>query len=110
MKCRKTSFLVRIQKFKIPFIILILFIFILPSIIYAAGGGKPATKIYNVADTRAMDPGLSKWIADIYNSSLWMYGGVIVLVMASMGLFIGLGMDKLVMLLGINLGKLDHHE
>jgi hypothetical protein len=110
MKFGKTSFLVRIQKYKIALIVLMLSLFFLPAVIYAAGGGKPATKIYNVADTRAMEPGLSKWIADIYNGSHWTYGAVIVLVMGGMGLFIGLGMDKLVALLGINLGKLDHHE
>jgi peptidoglycan/LPS O-acetylase OafA/YrhL len=110
MKFKKISFLVRFRKYKIACMVLLLALFLLPSIIYAAGGGKPATKIYNVADTRAMEPGLSKWIADIYNSNLWLYGGVIVLIMASMGLIIGLGMDKVVGLLGINLGKLDHHE
>ncbi|MEW5795294.1 MAG: TSUP family transporter [Candidatus Zixiibacteriota bacterium] len=44
----------------------------------AAGGGKAATKIYNVADTRAMTAGLFKWIADIYNSSLFLFGLTIV--------------------------------
>jgi hypothetical protein len=82
----------------------------LPTISHAAGGGKPATKIYNVADTREMEPGLSKWIADIYNGNLWLYGAAIVLIMAGMGLVIGLGMDKLIALLGINLGRLEHHE
>jgi hypothetical protein len=110
MKNRKISILVRFRKYHIAIIILMLAFIILPSIALAAGGGKPATKIYNVADTRNMEPGLSKWIADIYNSNLWLYGAVIVLTMAGMGLFIGLGMDKLVTFLGINLGKLDHNE
>jgi len=77
---------------------------------FAAGGGKPATKIYNVADTRAMSAGLSKWIADIYNSSLLLFGITVVLVMAIMGLTIGHAMDFLVSRSGIDLGKLEHHE
>jgi hypothetical protein len=83
---------------------------LLPLVAHAAAGGKPATKIYNVADTRGMDPGLSKWIADIYNESLWLYGSLVVLIMAFMGLSLGYLMDKSLVLLGINLGKLQHHE
>ena len=77
---------------------------------FAAGGGKAATKIYNVADTRAMTAGLSKWIADIYNSSLLLFGLTVVVVMVVMGLTIGYAMDALVSRLGIDLGKLEHHE
>lgn len=83
---------------------------LLPLVAYAAGGGKPATKLYNVADTRNMEPGLSKWIADIYNDSLWLYGLVVVAIMVFMGLALGYLMDRSLVLLGINLGKLDHHE
>jgi len=85
-------------------------VWLLPVVAWAAGGGKPATKIFNVADTRAIEPGVSKWIADIYNSSLWLYGGLVVVMMAGMGFVLGYGMDRLVRLSGINLGKLDHHE
>lgn len=75
-----------------------------------AGGGKPATKIYNIADTRGMDSGISKWIADVYNSNLWLFGLMVVAVMAGMGLVLGFCMDALLKLLGINLGRLQHHE
>jgi len=93
----------------IAFCTVLIAIFLLPSISYCAGG-KPATKIYNVADTRAMEPGLPKMVADIYNSALWLYGLTVILVMAGMGFIIGFGMDKLVSHLGIDLGKLEHHE
>lgn len=89
--------------------IAVLLIVLAPSLA-SAGGGKPATKIYNVADTRALDPGLSRLIADIYNSNLWLYGVTVVVVMALMGLILGFGMDRLVSLLGINLGRIEHHE
>jgi len=75
-----------------------------------AAGGKPATKIYNVADTRSMEGGLSKWIAGVYNTDLWLYALLVVVVMALMGVVLGYGMDRVVSLLGINLGKLEHHE
>jgi TRAP-type C4-dicarboxylate transport system permease small subunit len=77
---------------------------------FAAGGGKAATKLINVADTRGMAPGLSMWIADIYNGNLWLFGFVVVVSMAGMGAILGYGFDKLIGLLGIRLGKLDHHE
>jgi hypothetical protein len=75
----------------------------------AAGGGKPATKLVNVADTRAMS-GLSRWIADIYNGSLWIYALLVVGSMVFMGLVLGMLSDRVIARLGINLGKLDHHE
>jgi hypothetical protein len=78
--------------------------------VLAAGGGKPAKKLVNVADTRAMEPGLGRFIADVYNSSLWLYGGLVVVTMVGMGLILGLSVDRLMGTLGINLGKLEHHE
>lgn len=76
----------------------------------AAGGGKPVTKIVNVIDTRHMAPGFVHWVSDVYNTNLWLFGLVVVTVMAGMGITLGFVFDKLVGLLGINLGKLDHHE
>jgi len=75
-----------------------------------AAGEKPATRLINVADTRAMGPGFAKMIADIYNSNLWLYGLTVVIVMASMGAILGFAFDRLVILLEIDLGKLEHHE
>ena len=83
---------------------------LIPGAALAAGGGKPATKLINVADTRGMASGLSKWIAEIYNGNLWLFGLTVVLLMAGMGAVLGLTFDKLIGLLGIRLGKLDHHE
>jgi hypothetical protein len=76
----------------------------------AAGGGKPATKLVNVADTRSLDPGFSKWIADIYNTSHWQFGLLVVVTMAVMGLVLGYGSDRIMGLLGLDLGKIQHHE
>ncbi|MBI5491130.1 MAG: hypothetical protein HY905_27610 [Deltaproteobacteria bacterium] len=75
-----------------------------------AAGGPPATKLVQVIDTRRMDDGVTRWVADLYNDNLWLYGLVVVVVMALIGLALGLIFDRLVGLLGINLGKLDHHE
>lgn len=77
---------------------------------FAAGGGKSATKLVNVADTRAIEPGLSRWIAGVYNESLWWFGLLVVVVMVGMGLVLGMATDKAVAMLGINLGKISHHE
>ena len=75
-----------------------------------AAPAKPATKLVNVADTRAMDPGLSRWIADVYNANLWSYGALVVATMVVMGLVLGLFADRLVGLLGIDLGRISHPE
>jgi hypothetical protein len=76
----------------------------------AMASAKPATKLVNVADTRLMDPGFSKWVADVYNSNLWLYGLIVVTIMATMGLVLGFGFDRVIAMVGIDLGKLDHHE
>lgn len=75
-----------------------------------AGGGKPATKLVNVADTRIMEPGLSKWMADIYNTDMWLFAALVVTIMAGMGLVLGTVFDRLMGLLGIHMGKIEHHE
>lgn len=75
-----------------------------------AAGGKPATKLVNVADTRALEPGLTRWVADIYNTSHWLFALLVVVVMSGMGVVLGLLCDRVVGLLGINLGKMSHHE
>lgn len=76
----------------------------------AAGGGKGATQLVQVADTRAMSAGFAKWTADLYNTNLWLFSAVTVGIMVALGLVLGWGCDKLIGLLGINLGKLSHHE
>jgi len=75
-----------------------------------AAGAAPAEKLVNIADTRFMEPGISKWVADLYNTSLFTFGLTVVLVMAVMGIVLGLVCDRLVGLLGLNLGKIQHHE
>jgi ABC-type Fe3+ transport system permease subunit len=74
-----------------------------------AGGGKPATKLVCVADTRSLT-GFSRWVADIYNTDYWLFGLLTVVVMASMGLVLGLAFDWLMSRTGLKLGKLEHHE
>jgi hypothetical protein len=74
-----------------------------------AAGGKPAKKLVNVADTRGVE-GLSRWIADVYNTSYWLYGLLVVAVMVFMGLTLGLLCDRAMGTLGIDLGKMQHHE
>jgi hypothetical protein len=84
--------------------------FWLPAIQAMAAPAKPDTKLVNVADTRGLGPGITKWIADIYNTSYWQFAVLVVVTMAAMGLILGYGCDRLVRLLGINLGKMQHHE
>jgi len=68
------------------------------------------TKPINVADTRALGPGVARWIAEVYNDNLWLYGVLVVIIMALMGSILGFGIDRLMSMSGINLGKLEHHE
>lgn len=75
-----------------------------------AAGGPPATKLINVADTRALESGPSLWIAQIYNESFLKFGLLVVVVMCLMGVVLGFTFDRAMQLLGLDLGKLSHHE
>ena len=75
-----------------------------------AAAAKPATKLVNIADTRGLEPGITKWIGDLYNASDWQFATMVVVIMSGMGLVLGFGCDRLVGLLGIDLGKIKHHE
>ena len=75
-----------------------------------AAGGEKATPLENVADTRDLTPGFSKFLADTYNGNLSLYALYGVLIMVAMGVLLGFTADKLMSLTGISLGKADHHE
>ncbi len=75
-----------------------------------AAGGKPANKLVNVADTRNLPPGVTRWMAEVYNTSHWQFALLVVVLMAGMGLILGWGCDRIIGLLGIDLGKIKHHE
>jgi hypothetical protein len=81
---------------------------LLPGVAWAAGG-KPATKLVSVADTRHLT-GLAKWIGDVYNTNLWLYGVLVVVTMVLMGLVLGTVFDRLLVKMGLELGRLEHHE
>jgi hypothetical protein len=76
----------------------------------AAGSGRPESSVVNHADTSRLPPGISHWIADVYNESLWLYGLIVVVVMAGMGLILGLLTDRFMAMLGVDLGRTPRHE
>jgi hypothetical protein len=73
-------------------------------------GGGGVSDPRPVVDTHALEPGLARWIVEIYNHDLVLYGLTVVGVMAAMGMIIGFVMDFLVSRIGINLGKLERRE
>jgi hypothetical protein len=75
-----------------------------------AAGGPPATKLVNVVDTRGLASGLGLWISQIYNESFLLFGLLVVGVMVLQGVVLGFGFDRAIRLLGLDLGKLSHHE
>ena len=64
----------------------------------------------NVADTRHLPAGLGKWLGDLYNDNLLLYGLVVVITMAVLGAALGFVFDRATALMGINLGRLHHDE
>ncbi len=80
-----------------------------PGSTWAAGHGEPGAPIARVVDTSELT-GLARWIGELYNANLWLYGLTVVLTMMLMGLVLGFGLDRLLELAGLNLGKLEHDE
>jgi len=76
----------------------------------AAGSGRPESSVVNHADTSQLPPGLARSIAELYNHSLWLYGLTVVVVMAGMGLVLGLVTDRIMAMLGVDLGRTARHE
>jgi hypothetical protein len=74
-----------------------------------AAGGPPATKLINVVDTRGLS-GMGLLVSQVYNQSFAQFGLLVVVVMVAQGVVLGFGMDKAMNLLGLDLGKLSHHE
>jgi hypothetical protein len=75
-----------------------------------AAGGPPATKLVNVVDTRGLESGPGLWVSQIYNESFLAFGALVVAVMVAQGVLLGLGFDRAIRMLGLDLGKLSHHE
>ncbi|MGA2068126.1 MAG: hypothetical protein ABSG86_24355 [Thermoguttaceae bacterium] len=76
----------------------------------AAGGGQPVTQPVHVVDTEEMAPGVTKWVAEVYNDNLWLFGLLVVATMALEGAALGFLFDRLIGMLGVNLGKIEHRE
>jgi len=72
-------------------------------------GGYAQAVAQRVVDTRGQS-GVGLSIAQIYNESFLQFGLLVVVVMVVQGMVLGFGMDKAMNLLGLDLGKLSHHE
>jgi hypothetical protein len=81
-----------------------------PAAAVAAGEARRVSRVVNVADTRNIPAGLTRWVADVYNTSYWQFGVLVLFLMTVMGLVLGYGCDRLLSSLGIGLGRMHHHE
>jgi hypothetical protein len=81
-----------------------------PGAPYAIAGAEPAAQIQPPPDTTTAPSGFSRWITDLYHTNLYLYGVLVVVVMAGMGACLGYGMDRVIRLLGIDLGRLERRE
>ena len=73
-------------------------------------GSSSRERLVNVADTAKLTPGLSRWIAEVYNASYLQFGFLVVAVMTLIGITLGYCCDRLMSFLGLDLGKIQHHE
>lgn len=69
-----------------------------------AGGGEKQGKLVHVADTRNLK-GFNLYFADLYNSNRLLFTLEAVLLTAALGVTLGVIMDKLVTMIGLDLSK-----
>ena len=76
---------------------------LLPYAALAAGGEKQG-KLVHVADTRNLT-GFNLYFADLYNSNRLLFTLEAVLLTAALGVTLGVIMDKIVSMIGLDLSK-----
>ena len=74
---------------------------LLPNVLWAAGG--KASELVVVADTRVLASGIMRYFADLYNTNITIFAVWAVVLTAVYGCFLGVLMDKLMLLTGLDL-------
>ncbi|MFO7594881.1 MAG: hypothetical protein R6W92_00890 [Desulfocurvibacter africanus] len=81
---------------------IILATLLVPALSYAAGGGG-ASELVVVADTRIIESGILKYLADLYNTNITLFAVWCVVLTALYGSFLGFFMDFLMSKTGLDL-------
>lgn len=71
----------------------------------AWAGGEVASEIVVVADTRVLHNPILRYIADTYNTNIWLFAVWSVVLTAVYGAFLGLIMDYLIKHTGLDLSS-----
>ena len=71
----------------------------------AWAGGEKASEIVVVADTRVLHNPIVRYIADTYNTNLWLFAVWSVVLTALFGAFLGFFMDWLINKTGLDLSS-----
>jgi len=74
---------------------------VLPQLALAGGGG--ATELVVVADTRVIENSVMLYFADLYNTNILLFAVWAVVLTAAYGCFLGVLMDKIMGLTGLDL-------
>jgi hypothetical protein len=77
---------------------------ILTPLALSAGGGEKQGKLVHVADTRQLS-GFNLYFANLYNTNRLLFTLEVVLITVGMGVLLGILMDKVVALIGLDLTK-----
>ena len=70
-----------------------------------AGGGEKASELVVVADTRMIGNPIMRYIADTYNTNLWLFAVWSVVLTALFGALLGFLMDWLISKSGLDLSS-----
>ena len=74
---------------------------LIPEMVWASG--EAAAELVVVADTRVIQSGILRYFADLYNTNLLLFAVWAVVLTAVYGCFLGVVMDKIMSLTGLDL-------
>lgn len=77
-------------------------LFVMAGVAFAGGGGG-ASELVVVADTRMIHNSLMRYIADLYNTNVWLFAVWAVVLTAAYGSFLGFLMDFIMERTGLDL-------
>ena len=86
---------------KVKIVIMVLAVCLVPTLALAGGGA--ATELVVVADTRVIENNVLRYFADLYNTNILLFAVWAVVLTAAYGCFLGVVMDKLMGLTGLDL-------
>ena len=91
-------------------LIINLYLLILPTLLWAGGGGAKIPEALRKKVSLEGLGGISRFFAQSYNDNLWLYATFATVLMGVVGMVIALGTDVILKAIGLEVHKIEHKE